>query len=391
MSSVADAAMSSVPDAAMKAFAGGLDVGSNRQRGEPLDKGDTQTIRICGALGSPYTNKILAMLRYRRLTHRFLIMGSPEEQGTAHPTVPKSAQRLLPKIVWADGSASNDSTFLINDLEKRFKVGVRSVVPQNKALAFLSHLLEDWADEWLTKSMYHYRWTHDAEYAGKLIALHQAGIGIAESTLRSIASTIQARQVGRRDLVGSNPTTAHVIEEGFERFLDLFDAHLSSGHRFLFGSRPSAADFAIFGQLHSMISLDPQTSQRVRCRTQRVVAWYQTTADLSGLSVLHEDQGWLTHVPPTLTAILHEVGRFYVPFMLANDVAVKAGNKDVRCKLDDGRVEWRQPSFKYQSKCLHWLWGHFHDLSPSDSQWVVEALQGTGCLALLSSALRPRM
>ena len=70
----------------------------NRVENEPLDEGDLATLRLCGAHGSPYTNKILALMRYRRLPHRFLTMGHPEETGTQHPPVHPAAQRLLPKI-----------------------------------------------------------------------------------------------------------------------------------------------------------------------------------------------------------------------------------------------------------------------------------------------------
>ena len=38
--------------------------------------------------------------------------------------------------------------------------------------AFLAHLIEDFADEWLTKAMFHYRWAYDADiqYASLWIA-----------------------------------------------------------------------------------------------------------------------------------------------------------------------------------------------------------------------------
>ena len=70
----------------------------NRVENEPLESGDGETLRLCGGNGSPYTNKVLAVMRYRRLPYRFLTMGSPEETGTQHPPVHPAAQRLLPKI-----------------------------------------------------------------------------------------------------------------------------------------------------------------------------------------------------------------------------------------------------------------------------------------------------
>ena len=239
---------------------------------EPVEDG--VTVRLCGGIGSPYTNKMLAVLRYRRVPHRFVQMGSPEELGTVHPPVPKAAQRLLPKIVWPDDSATNDSTFLIEELEQKYRPGVRSLRPPHGGLAFLSDLLEDWADEWLTKSMYHYRWTHDPVFAGEMIALQQAvGPNAPPKMLDTVSSNVQQRQVSRRTVVGSNPGTYGEIEAGFGRFIELMDAHLVAGHRFLLGTRPSAADFAVFGQIHPMIRLDPNTSKSISDRSVRLCSW----------------------------------------------------------------------------------------------------------------------
>ena len=46
-------------------------------------------------------------------------------------------------------------------MENLFKE--RSVVPKSGALKFLDYLLEDFADEWLTKATFHYRWTYDKD------------------------------------------------------------------------------------------------------------------------------------------------------------------------------------------------------------------------------------
>eukprot|EP00666_Eupelagonemidae_sp_cell4sb_P012969 gene12969-3190_t len=52
---------------------------------------------------------MLALVRYRRIAFRWLSMGGAEARGVAQPPGP----RLAPFIVFADGKAMNDSTFLI--------------------------------------------------------------------------------------------------------------------------------------------------------------------------------------------------------------------------------------------------------------------------------------
>ena len=122
--------------------------------------------------------------------------------------------------------------------------------------------------------MYHYRWTHDPIYASAGIVLQQvAGPAAQPEVVKSGGDAIRARQVGRLSVVGSNPVTAATIEASFRDFVAALDAHLAAGHPFLLGSRPSAADFAVLGQLHPMIALDRTTSQFIRGLSPRVCAY----------------------------------------------------------------------------------------------------------------------
>lgn len=246
-------------------------------------------------------------------------------------------------------------------------------------------------DEWVTKAMYHYRWVYDAETASY-------GIGTAvcptsPDAASNLATLVRERQVSRLAMVGSNRTTGAVIEQSFVRMLERVAAHLDAGFPFLFGSRPSAADFALYGQLHPMTLIDPSVSAKVFSASRRVWFWVHSMRDLSGLSLQDDAGGWLLQegsleaIPPTLRALLVEVGRLYVPFMLANAEAVASGRKEVRATLDAGTVQWEQPSFKYQAKCLAWLREHYGKLSSEDRAWVDGALSGTGCSMLVDAPM----
>jgi hypothetical protein len=74
-----------------------------------------------------------------------------------------------------DLKAETDSTPLIRRIES--EAGERSTIPTDPVLAFLNYLLEDFADEWCTKFMFHYRWNDkkDAENAGTILPLQIMG------------------------------------------------------------------------------------------------------------------------------------------------------------------------------------------------------------------------
>lgn len=334
-------------------------------------------LRLVGAQGSPYSRKLRAVLRYRRIPHVWINQGSPESRGLPPPRV-----QLLPQLIvpGAEGllEAQTDSTPLIRALEQR--VADRSVIPPSPAMAFIDALLEDYADEWLTKAMFHYRWAFPADVANAAAILPRwFRPNQPEEEAVENGRMFAERQVGRLGVVGSNATTAPVIEESYRRLLRLLDAHLTH-FRFVLGERPSACDFGLFGQLTQLVGFDPTPMAIARSTAPRVVAWVDIVEDLSGLEP--DDIDWTPpgSAPDSLRAILAEVGRVYVPFLLANADALERKAEQVECVID-GRP-WVQRPFPYQGKCLRWLREGRAALAATDRAAVDALLAGTGCEAL---------
>ena len=71
---------------------------------------------------------------------------------------------VIPVLELPDGTVMNVSTPLVLVLElKRRHPGARSIVPGDAGEAFLAALLEDFADEWGTEAMFHYRWDQERD------------------------------------------------------------------------------------------------------------------------------------------------------------------------------------------------------------------------------------
>ncbi len=118
-----------------------------------------QAYRIIGIESSPYAVKVRAVMRYRRLPYIWVARMPQFFAETA-----QIRPLLMPVVQFPDGTYRTDSTPIISDLEQRHP-GTRSIVPGTPGDAFLSALIEDMADEWLTKSLFHYRFSRARDAA----------------------------------------------------------------------------------------------------------------------------------------------------------------------------------------------------------------------------------
>ncbi|HEV7158819.1 MAG TPA: glutathione S-transferase family protein [Caulobacteraceae bacterium] len=341
----------------------------------------SEAISLMGAPGSPYTRKMLAVLRYRRIPYRFLAAGSAQAEA-----LPKPRVALMPTFYFPSAAggleAVTDSTPIIRRLEGLY--AGRSLIPTDPAGAFVDALVEDYADEWLTKPMFHYRWTYPADIAKAAKVLPAwRNPTMDEATLARAAQFVGERQIGRLGVVGSNPVTGPVIEDSYRRFLAAFEAHLAA-HRFVLGGRPSACDFAIFGQLTQLAAFDPTPMAIAAELAPRTIAWVGLVEDLSGFEDAGDDTLDLAAPPASLRALLGEIGRLYAPVMIANARAVASGASEATCQV--AGTAWSQAPFPYQAKCVASLRAAREALTPGDRETVDHLLAGTGCEALFAPA-----
>lgn len=341
-----------------------------------------ERLRLVGATGSPYTRKMVALLRYRHIPYSITWAdpaGALDAMG-----IEKPKPTFLPTFLFEDDNgdvqATCDSTPIIRRLEKLY--AGRSVIPSDPALAFLDYLIEDFADEWCTKYMFHYRWypAADADNAGTLLPLGM-GVSLPSENHKSVKELFSKRQIDRLYVVGSNDTTAPVIDASYRRYLAALEAHLEQ-QPFMLGNRPGAGDFGMFGQLTQLVGFDPTPRAVAHEVSPRTVAWVDLMEDQCGLEPQDGDWTRLDDMPATLKGLLDEIGRVYTPALLANAKSVEAGEKTWEAEIDG--APWTQKTFPYQAKCLRWVNEQYRALSDSDKTRVNTVLAGTGCEALLS-------
>jgi len=327
--------------------------------------------RIIGIESSPYAVKVRAVMRYRHIAHRWVSRMPQyyEETAGVRP-------RIMPVVQFPDGEYRTDSSPIIRDLE-HIHPGERSIVPTDPGDALLSEIIEDLADEWLTKSLFHYRFSRarDAQ-SGASWVMDDAHPDAAGAEHAAHVSAFIARQTARMPLVGCTPENGPLLEKFYADVLAVLE-EFAATDCFLFGSRPAIADFGLYGQLKTL-AVDPTPREILRNSAPRTEHWVLRLDDTSGV----EGQ-WASTLVPAVRGLLELAGRYYFPFLAANRRALEAGEDAVEVEIEG--CTYRQPVYRYQRKCYDYLTMRHGALAPDARERIAPLLRECDCLAYLAT------
>ena len=329
--------------------------------------------RIFGLELSPYSVKVRSYFRYKQIPHEWIVRDiTTTAEYERYAKLP-----LVPLVVTPDGTALQDSTPIIEAMEAR--VPAPPLQPSDPAIAFLSALVEEYADEWGNKPMFHYRWFYepDQESAAERLA-RSMNPALDEDGHANLKQAVMGRMVPRLAFVGSSAATREQIEGSFHRQLAILEQHLAA-RPYLFGGRPALADLGLFAQLYQCAT-DPTPGAIMRQKAPTTLAWIERMLAPTGAG---EFEPWEALEPTLLPLLRHEVGAIFFPWTLANAQAIAAGAKQFSCTID-GRP-FAQEAQKYHAKSLGWLGERYAKVA--DRSRLDPILERAGCLAPLRARL----
>src|SRR5260370_11037996 len=323
--------------------------------------------RLIGSTASPCAIKLRALMRYRRIPFDWIIMTTALRKATEH-----LRPNLIPVLQYPDGTFRGETTTLAYDLEARHRG--RSVIPEDEAVAFVCDLLEDLADEWAVKPLFLYRWwdpedqAYVSRWAGEEWSVSEAATGSAEEI-----EQFRRRQISRMSILGATAENKPLLEESYHRILAAFEPHVGMTN-YIFGTRPSLADFAWFGQL-SEFATDPAPMRIMPNKAPFTDHWTRRLEYASGV-----DGHWYPRglaLSGMAAALLRIAGELYLPFLLANAEAFAKGVE--RLGINVWGLPYSLSPFQYQGKCLDLIPAKFVSLDAEHRAALRPVLERTGC------------
>lgn len=322
--------------------------------------------RLFGSELSPYSVKVRSYLRFKGIAHDWI----PRGPASAAEFQKYAKLPLIPLLVTPEGQSLQDSTPIIERIEAQMPEP--SIHPDDPALRFLSQLIEEYADEWLNKPMFHYRWSYDADCksAAGRIAVHMAGEGAPPEQVAKAAEAVAQRMVPRLSFVGSHAATRETIEGSLRRVLDTLEVQFGI-RKYLFGERPSLADFGLWGQLYECWT-DPTGGKLINELYPTTWRWIERMLDPK---VEGGWDSWKSCRWGIERLLETEVAGLFLPWSTANAAAVEKGDAEFAVTLEG--KPFSQQTQKYHARSLAEIRRKY--AAAKDAPGLDDVLTATGC------------
>ncbi len=277
---------------------------------------------------SLFSGKARAYLDWKGVDYKEVLSTPDVMKGILIPVI---GWPVIPVMQTPEGELVQDTADIIAHIEAHHDGA--SVMPDGPVQRFVTELLHTFADQWLTLPAMHYRWNHNEEWTYGEFGKTALPDGTAEEQY-ALGKKRGQMFNGMVPMLGITPETIPGIEASYLAFLDEFSAHLDK-YPYLFGGRPSLADFAFYGPLYAHLYRDPVSGDIMKAHAPLVANWVERMRD--GEQEYGELMG-CDAIPETLLPILERHFTEHLPVLEQTNVLLAAYNAKAKPEDDLPRV-----------------------------------------------------
>ncbi len=311
----------------------------------------------------------------------------------------KTGATVMPVVKTSDGQWLQDSTMIVEEIEKRHPEP--SAKPNTPKQLIASMLIEAWCDEWWIPIAMHYRWSYPENFelfkrdSGKAL-LPFAPNFVRKPFVNRIANMLR----GFLPNVGVIPEQFEMMEAWTHKVLNILEMHFAQ-HDFLFGNKPTIADFALVGPMYGHLNRDPSPKRDLLDVRPHLQAWVNRVHSGKGGTgtLLANDE-----VPETLTPIFETIFTEFYPMIEAIVVKLDEHVDSDNLKKGDtvartlGKVsfpmahgQFSRAGMPYSVWMVQRIVDQYEKLSLLDQISVAEWLEGLGYGNIMNTYLGPQL
>lgn len=265
---------------------------------------------IYGSPISLFTRKLEAAMQFYGASFRIERKTDANREEIEH----RAGSHQIPVLRTPENWLITDTTPIMALLDARFVQ--RRLFPPGP-LGVLTHIVEEVLDEWMARTMVHYRWHYD-ENTRAVVSLLQ-GREVSTEAAREFPLAAWGLRACRATGTESE-TQQRAAETEYLGILSALRTQLEST-AFSLGNRPSAVDTIVIGSLRGHTDHDPLPDLSA---FESVLAWDARVAAYGGPT---GDWAPFPAATPFAAHVLELARERYRPFVLGNAQALRDGAK----------------------------------------------------------------
>ncbi len=322
---------------------------------------------VYGSSLSYFTQKLLAAMKFYAAPHQFQHKSAAEREAVES----RSGTHQVPVLLTPENWMVADTTPLLNMLDQRFPE--RHMFPPGLE-GVLVHVVEEYFDEWIARTMVHYRWHYEesARFCSQKM-VREGNPDLDDKTVAGLAANIAdwGGRACRATWVYSD-RQEEAAEEEYVRILDAVETQLGES-QYLLGTRPCAVDCIVLGGLRAHTNHDPDP-KKLMVNYPKTVAWCESEADR------WDGKGELAPFPAATgfaCFVLRESSLTYKPYVLANADALADRAKAFIAEIYDEEVSYLTRPYPERSRRMV-MDRIRHQIEPADAAKVADWLGEMG-------------